>query len=98
MTISVSTATCERGFSKLNIEKTPLRRRMNSQMLSDVMRIGITSTSLEDINPETVLTKWLEGGPARSHLIRHKTLLKSRFDEHELVEPALGFIIKIRDT
>ena len=56
MTISVSTPTCERGFSKLNIEKTTLYSKTNSQTLSDAMRIG-SCISLEGFNPETVLAK-----------------------------------------
>ena len=62
MTISISTATWEKGFSKLNIDKTSLRTSMNSQILSDVMGIGISSTSLEEFNPEIVLAGWLEAG------------------------------------
>ena len=52
MTIDVSAASCERGFLQLNIEKTSFLSRMNSQILSGVMLIGISSTSLEEFNPE----------------------------------------------
>ena len=34
MTISISTATCEKVFSKLNIEKTSLHMRISSSMMS----------------------------------------------------------------
>ena len=38
---SASTAAAaERGFPKLNIEKTSLRTRLNSKTLSNIMRIG----------------------------------------------------------
>ena len=41
LVISASTAAAERGVSKLNIEKTSLRTRLNSKILRNIMRIGI---------------------------------------------------------
>lgn len=54
------TATCERGFWKFNIEKTSLRTRVNSQILSNTFCIMISSTSLEELNPEIVVARWLD--------------------------------------
>ena len=41
LVISASTAAAERGVSKVNIEKTSLRTRLNSKILRNIMRIGI---------------------------------------------------------
>ena len=74
MTKYTSTATCEREFSKSNIEKTYLCTTMNNQAFSDNMCISINSTSLEEFNPEIVLVRWLEAMPGRRHLVRQNTV------------------------
>lgn len=56
----------------------------------------ISSISLEEFIPETVLGRWLEAGPGRRYLKGHKTLYKSRFGEHILEETAVDFIKNIR--
>ena len=83
MTIDVSAASCERGFLQLNIEKTSFLSRMNSQILSGVMLIDISSTSLDEFNPEQGLEEDIQ---------KDIKLHKSRCDKPELVETIVNFI------
>lgn len=49
--ISICT-TVKKRFLKSNTEKTSLYTSMNSQTLSDVMQVGISSTSLKEFDPD----------------------------------------------
>ena len=74
---SASTAVAERGFRKLNIEKTSLRTRLNSKTLSNIMR---RKYPCDKFDSRTILKRWLMTG--ERHIRGHKT--KSKEDLTEL--------------
>ena len=78
MLISASTAVAERGFRKMNTEKTSLRTRLNSKTLSNIMRRKISL--LTKFDSRTILKRWLMTG--ERHIRGHKT--KSKEDLTEL--------------
>ena len=71
LVISASAATSERGFSKLNIEKTSLRTRLNSKTLSNIMRIGIENIPVTKFDLGPILKRWLKTD--KRHIRGHKT-------------------------
>ena len=77
MTISPSTAACERDFSSMNREKIKSRCNLAQQALEDIMRINIDGPSLEDYNPLTPLQTWLNEGKGVRHL-NHTTGYKKK--------------------
>ena len=58
-TIPVSTAECERGFTKMNIVCTPLRTRLTVLHLSSLMFISITGPPLALWEPLPYVKSWL---------------------------------------
>ena len=85
MTISVSTASCERGFSHMNNEKTSLRTGMRSDTLDDVMRINVDRTSVAEFDPLPVFKLWIKQGP--KHVNSHK--LKEKMSSTDLATSLL---------
>ena len=77
MSISVSIASCERGFSQMNNEKTSLRTRMCPDTLDDVLRINVERQSVEEFDPLAAFKLWISDGP--KHINGHK--LKVKMDE-----------------
>ena len=73
MAISVTTATSERGFSSMNLEKTIQRTQIRPNTLDATLMINIDKT-LEQFNPERALVLWLNDGP--NH-IDHRKLRKN---------------------
>jgi hypothetical protein len=57
-TLPMSTAECERGFSRQNITKTRLRNRLLHPMLDALLRIDINAPNWSDINEQDVLKRW----------------------------------------
>ena len=57
-TLPMSTAECERGFSRQNITKTRLRNRLLHPMLDALLRIDINAKKWSDINEQDVLKRW----------------------------------------
>ncbi|KAG1670861.1 Proliferating cell nuclear antigen [Nymphon striatum] len=51
LTISPSTAQCERGFSAMNGLKTQYRTSLNQNSLSHLMRVKVDGPSVKDFNP-----------------------------------------------
>ena len=74
-----SATAAERGFSKLNIEKTSLRTRLNSKTLSNIMRIGIENIPMTKFDSRLVLKCWLKTG--KRHIRGHKTKSKEELTE-----------------
>ena len=81
MSISVSTASCERGFSQMNNEKSSLRTRMKPEILDDVLRINVERISIEDFDPIPAYTRWIADGP--KHCNGHK--LKAKMETNGTV-------------
>ena len=57
-TMPLSTAECERGFSRQNITKTKLRNRLLHRMLDALLRISINASRWSDMNEAAVFTHW----------------------------------------
>ena len=81
---SASTAAAERGFPKLNIEKTSLRTRLNSKTLSNIIRIGIENIPVTKFDSRPILKRWLMTG--KRHIRGHKTKNKEDLTELTTLE------------
>ena len=55
LTISPTTAECERGFSQMNQVKTQLRTSLNQETISSLLRIKIDGPTLANYNPTNPL-------------------------------------------
>ena len=73
LTISMSTAIVERGFSHMNIIIGVTRTRLGSETLNDLMEIQINGPSSSEYEPESSILHWLDMGPGTRHLNGHKT-------------------------
>ena len=71
LTISPSTAECERGFSQTNRIKTDLRTRLSQDNFSNVMRINMDGPKLHDFNSRPATEHWLSSGKGVKHLKGH---------------------------
>jgi len=69
-TLPISTAECERGFSKMNILCSPLRSRLTVQHLSALMFISICGPSLEFWQPLPFVKSWLTSGNRNANYMR----------------------------
>ena len=63
LTLSPSTAECERQFSSMNRIKTALRNRLSNDSLQALMKINCDGPSDNDFDPEEAINKWLTSGP-----------------------------------
>ena len=78
MTISPSTAACERGFSCMNREKTTLRTGLTEGTLDDIMRINIDGSELDNFESNVHVSAWLASAKTVRHLGGHKTPAKKK--------------------
>ena len=83
MTISASTAACERGFSSMNNEKNDLRTRLNNETLDDILRININGKPFEDFNHKQHVQSWLQTKGTR-HLKGHSKPTKRTREQEEV--------------
>jgi len=58
-TIPVSTAECERGFSKMNIVCSPLRTRLTVSHMSALLFISLNGPPVKLFNPLQYVKSWL---------------------------------------
>ena len=58
LVLPVSTADCERGFSKQNLVKTCLRNSMGTKTLDNLMRISIDGPELKDFEFKRAFLNW----------------------------------------
>ena len=72
LTISPSTAECERGFSKMNMIKTDKRTRLQYDSLAPLVRINCDGPPLKDFKPEPAIQKWLDAAKGTRHTSGHK--------------------------
>lgn len=73
LTISVSTAVVERGFSSLNRIKTSLRSTMTQECLKNHLMVSINTPSVRNFEAtEDVLNTWMESGKGTRHIHGHK--------------------------
>ncbi len=67
MVIPVSTAICERGFSKQNLIKSHLRTSLKLETLDALMRISCANIPVENINWNAVMLVWRNMKDRRIH-------------------------------
>jgi len=72
LTLSPSTAECERGFSKMNLIKTDKRTRLQYNSLSSLVRICCDGPALQDFQPRPAIQKWMDMTKGTRHLGGHK--------------------------
>ena len=70
MTFSASTASCKRGFSTMNNEKTSLRTRLKNETLDDIMRIKVNGDSFDNFPVQAHVNSWTERD--KRHIKGHK--------------------------
>ena len=93
LVISTSTAAAERRFSKLNIEKTSLRTRLDSKTLSNIMRIGTENIPVTKFDSRPILKRWLMTG--KRHIRGHKTKNKEDLTELTTSEEEFFYLLGI---
>lgn len=71
LVISPSTATCERGFSAMNLAKTNLRAQMDQTTLQSLLTIMLAEVSLKEFDPCPSIDNWF--GTGGKHIHGHKT-------------------------
>jgi hypothetical protein len=89
-TIPVSTASCERGFSKMNIVSTALRTRLTVQHMSSLMFISINGPPLSMWQPLKYVKSWL----ALNHRNATCTQGPSKMTSSSIEEPSLQTLWK----
>ena len=61
-TLPVSTAECERGFSRMNLICTPLRSMLTVKHLSSLMFMSLVGPPIEQWHPLPYVRRWLAAG------------------------------------
>jgi len=61
-TLPVSTAACERGFSRMNVICSALRTRLSIAHLSSLMFVGMEGPPMSSFNPTAYVKSWLAAG------------------------------------
>ena len=67
MVIPVSTAICERGFSKQNLIKSHLRTHLKLETLDALMHISCANIPIGNINWNAVMVVWRNMKHRRIH-------------------------------
>ena len=73
MTISLSTAVVERGFSHMNLVKSSTRTLLGNEVLNNLLEVKLNGTSTNDFDPDPSILHWLESGKRKRHIDGHKT-------------------------
>ena len=71
LTISPTTAECERGFSSVNNIKTTARTSMKQEALSSLVRIKADGLDLMEYNHTESIINWLNSGKGTRHIKGH---------------------------
>ncbi|XP_071964144.1 zinc finger protein 862-like [Antedon mediterranea] len=87
LTLSPSTAACERGFSTMNRVKTCHRTSLLPDTLNNLMQISADGCKVEEYSPDKAVEHWFFSAKGTRHL-EHKTPAKSNVvvDESESEE------------
>ena len=72
MTLSMSTAIVERGFSHMNIVKNSTRTLLNNNTLNDLMELKINGPTLTNFTPDKAIIHWMNKGKGSRHLNGHR--------------------------
>ena len=62
LTLSMSTAIVERGFSHMNNIKDSTRTLLGNNNLNNLLEVKINGPSLEDITSEATILHWMDKG------------------------------------
>ena len=89
LTISPSTASCERLFSSMNLVKNPSRTRITQDNLQHQMRIVVNGEPFESYDPQPAVEHWLRS----SH--RHITHRKPQSAEKQYPVPSTSTSMNI---
>ena len=68
ITISPTTATCERSFSAMNRLKTVLKTIMQQGTLSNLLRVKDQGTVLKEFDPDSAIDQWLLKAKTKRHI------------------------------
>ena len=60
LTLPLSSAACERGFSHLNIIKSKYRSRLSDSRLSSLMHIHLSKMTTETFDPKPAVDLWMQ--------------------------------------
>lgn len=60
LTLPLSSAACERGFSHLNVIKTKYRSHLSHVRLSTLMHIHLSKQTTETFDPKPAVDLWME--------------------------------------
>ena len=69
LTLSPSTAKCERGFSTMNHLKSNLRTTLSQNTLSDLMRMRSSDCTVKDYNVKPAISNWFSGAKTKRHIL-----------------------------
>ena len=67
-----SSASCERGFSRMNCIKTDLRSRLTTGKLDSLMLIGLSGVSVKDFDPNESIRLWHSSGGQKKYICECK--------------------------
>ena len=73
MTISMSTAVVERGFSHMNLVKSSTRTLLGDEALNNILEVKLNGPSTNDFNPDPAINIWLDDTKWSRHMNGHKT-------------------------
>ncbi|XP_053398529.1 zinc finger protein 862-like isoform X1 [Mercenaria mercenaria] len=72
ITVSPSTAECERQFSAMKLIKSARRSHMNQDTLEALMRVHADGPPAALFDPQPAIHHWMSSGPGTRHLGGHK--------------------------
>lgn len=70
VTLSPSTAKCERGFSTMNQLKNYLRTTLAQTTLSDLMRMRSLDCTVKQYNPNPAISDWFSVAKTKRHVLK----------------------------
>ena len=68
ITLSPSTAKCERGFSTMNQLKYSMRTLMNQDTLTALMRVRSSNLNVTNFCPTPAIQRWMSGAKTKRHV------------------------------
>lgn len=69
LTLSPSTAKCERGFSAMNHLKCNLRTTLGQNTLSDLMRMRSSDQTIKTYKPNAAISNWFSAAKTKRHIL-----------------------------
>ena len=69
MTLSPSTAKCERSFSAMNQLKSNVHTRISQGSLVDLMRVRSSDVSTKEYCPGPAISQWILNAKTKRHIL-----------------------------